>query len=77
VLALAAYNLVYALPFAIVPVLRATLGERSQNLLERINRILDKAGSVVLPILMALLALALLADAAYYFVTGAQLIKLD
>jgi len=77
VLAIAAYNLVYALPFAIVPVLRAALGERSQHLLERINRILDKAGGVVLPILMALLALALLADAVYYFVTGAQLIKLD
>jgi threonine/homoserine/homoserine lactone efflux protein len=73
-LALAAYNLAYALPFATVPLLRATIGERSRAPLERINIFIDNASSKLMPILLALIAATLLADAAYYFVTGGQLI---
>ena len=77
VLVLAVYNLAYAVPFAAVPILRATLGQRSQPLLERIKLFMDKAGGVLLPILLVLIALALIADAVYYFATDNQLLQIN
>jgi len=41
-LSLVAYNALYALPFIIVPLLVAVLGDRSQPILERIKGVLDK-----------------------------------
>jgi threonine/homoserine/homoserine lactone efflux protein len=76
VLAVAFYNLAYAVPFSIVPILRAVLGERSQPLLQKINTSLDKASSFLMPILLTLVALVLLADAVYYFATGSQLLTI-
>lgn len=74
-LALAAYNLAYALPFTAVPLLRAILGDRSQPLLEKINEILDRISGVLMPVILFLVGLALLADAVYYFATGNVLIN--
>lgn len=71
--ALAAYNLVYAAPFCSVPIMRAVLGERSQPLLERINLFLDKAAGILMPVMLILIALALIVDAFYYFTAGGQL----
>lgn len=71
--ALAIYNLAYALPFAIVPVARAVMGERAAPLLQQINNFIEKISAVLMPILLALVGLALIADAVTYFATGESL----
>lgn len=70
---LAVYNIAYALPFIIVPVLVLVLGERSRPVLARINDILDRISSFLLPVLLALVGLALLADAVTFFARGESL----
>lgn len=67
---LVAYNLVYALPFLIVPVLVTTLGARARPVLQKINAALDRASAVLMPVLLGLAGLALVADALLYFATG-------
>ena len=67
---LVGYNLLYALPFVIVPTLAATLGERSRPLLQRINNVLDRVSSDLMPVVLSLVGLALVTDAISYFVTG-------
>jgi cytochrome c biogenesis protein CcdA len=67
---LVAYNLVYALPFLVVPILVATLGERSRPILQRVNATLDRASAFLMPVLLGLAGLALVADAVLYFTTG-------
>jgi cytochrome c biogenesis protein CcdA len=73
VLMLLFYNLVYALPFALVPVLSAVMGEKARPILQRINQGLDKVSGVLMPLLLGLVGLALLADAINYFMTGSPL----
>jgi cytochrome c biogenesis protein CcdA len=70
---LLAYNLAYALPFAVVPVLSAVMGERARPLLERVNAYLDRISAVILPLLLGLVGLALVVDALNYFLTGSGL----
>ena len=70
---LLAYNVLYALPFAIVPSLVAVMGQRSQPILQKINAVLDRTSTFLMPILLALVGLALLADAITYFWTGSSL----
>lgn len=72
-LLLLAYNVLYALPFAIVPSLIAVMGSRAQPVLDKINRTLDRLSVFLMPIVLALVGLALLADAVTYFVTGESL----
>ena len=72
-LVLLGYNLAYAALFAIVPILRGVMGDNSTVHLQRINRGLDRASSVLMPVLLTLLGLALSADAIHYFVKGAPL----
>ena len=73
VLLLLSYNLAYAIPFAIVPVLSMVMGERAKPVLNRINAFLDKAGGFLMPLLLGLLGLALLVDAVVYFCRGVPL----
>ena len=73
VLLLLAYNLAYALPFALVPVLSAVMGERARPILDKINRGLDKVSGILMPLLLGLVGLALLADAITNFVRGSSL----
>jgi cytochrome c biogenesis protein CcdA len=68
--ALAVYNLAYALPFTIVPISRAIMGERARPLLERINDVIERISGVLMPILLGLVGLAFLADAITFFLTG-------
>ncbi|MDJ0926485.1 MAG: GAP family protein [Gammaproteobacteria bacterium] len=75
--ALAAYNLAYAMPFVVVPLLRAVLGNRSQAVLHKINEVLDRISGVLMPVVLFLIGIALLADAVYYFTTGNVLINID
>ena len=64
------YNLLYALPFVIVPLLVAFMGERSQGLLQRINKLLERISRFLMPVILLLLGAALVADAIRYFMTG-------
>jgi cytochrome c biogenesis protein CcdA len=70
VLNLAAYNLLYALPFLLVPVIVLVMGGRSRRILARINEWLERVSSVLMPLLIGALGLALVADAVSYFVRG-------
>ncbi|MEZ8824467.1 GAP family protein [Vibrio amylolyticus] len=71
---LAGYNLVYALPFTVVPILVALTGERSKATLERINHLLVKGSSFLMPVLLTVIGVALVADALMYFTLGKGLL---
>jgi len=73
VMMLLSYNLAYALPFAIVPLLSATMGDAARPILARVNGFLDKASGVLMPLLLGIIGLALVADAIKYFVSGSGL----
>ena len=68
------YNLLYAAPFAIVPILVAVMGERSHAVLKRMTEWLDRAAGVVTPLLLGIIGLGLIVDAVLYFVTGKGLV---
>jgi cytochrome c biogenesis protein CcdA len=72
-LILLAYNLVYALPFAIVPVLSAMMGEQARPVLAKVNAFMEKASGVLMPLLLGAIGLTLVADAIKYFITGSPL----
>ena len=74
ILVLLGYNLAYALPFSVVPVLVLIMGDESRAILERINTWIEKAGNVLMPVLLGLVGLALTADALVFFFTGKGLI---
>lgn len=67
---LLAYNGLYAIPFLIVPILSAVLGERAQTVLERVNQVVDRVSAYLMPALLGLVGLALIADAMTFFFTG-------
>ena len=69
ILMLSGYNFLYALPFLIVPVLVAFFGEKSADLLQRINVILDRVSGFIMPILLGAIGLALIIDAILYYFT--------
>jgi threonine/homoserine/homoserine lactone efflux protein len=62
------YNLAYALPFLMIPLLTAIMGDRSKPILARINGTMEKASEVIMPLLLLLIGLALLLDSLWYFV---------
>lgn len=66
---LTAYNLVYALPFAMIPGLSAVVGDRARPGLETINRWLERTADMLMPWLMLALGLWLLADV-YSHISG-------
>jgi len=74
VIVLFAYNLLYALPFVIVPVLVAMNGERSQSLLKRINLVVERASAYLMPALLAIAGFALVGDAIKFLLTGKGLL---
>lgn len=71
--ALAAYNISYALPFALVPVLVAVTGDGCKPVLERINNVLVTVADKLMPFLLLLLGTALVADAIAFLTTGTSL----
>jgi cytochrome c biogenesis protein CcdA len=73
VLVVAIYNITYALPFLLVPIAVAILGERSKPILERINNALISLVDKLMPIMLFLIGAALTADALTFFVTGKSL----
>ncbi|WP_278472484.1 GAP family protein [Gimesia maris] len=70
---LAVYNVLYALPFALVPVLITTSGQKSQEILRTINSWLVRISNFLMPILLTLVGLALIVDSMIYFVTGYEM----
>ena len=70
VLALGVYNMAYALPFAVVPLMVGVLGERSRPILAKINEVLERISGYLMPVLLALIGLTLTVDAVVYLVTG-------
>lgn len=70
---LATYNLAYALPFTVVPITRAIMGERAGPVLERINGMIERVAAILMPVLLGLVGLALIADGVTYFTTGESL----
>ena len=69
------YNIAYAVPFLVVPVLVAITGDKAKPLLERINGYLSKAADFAMPWMFGLLGLALLADSIAFFWRGEGLIQ--
>ena len=67
---LVGYNLLYALPFVIVPLFALAFGERGKPLLQRINDVLIRISDFLMPILLALVGLVLVADTVSYFIIG-------
>ena len=65
-LSLILYNLLYALPFAIVPLFVALFGDRSRDLLQKVNAVLERASGFLMPILLFLVGVALVVDAVGY-----------
>jgi cytochrome c biogenesis protein CcdA len=73
VLVVAIYNVTYALPFLLVPLAVAILGERSKPILERINNALISLVDKLMPIMLFLIGVALIADALTFLITGKPL----
>jgi cytochrome c biogenesis protein CcdA len=69
------YNLGYALPLAIVPVMVAVSGESAKPLLDRINGFIGKASDLLMPWMLGALGLFLVADSVAYFYRGSGLIE--
>ena len=72
-LVLALYNIAYALPFTLVPALRALLGESVVPLLKRVNELLARGVDVLLPPLLFLCGVALGVDAIAVLCCGIQI----
>jgi cytochrome c biogenesis protein CcdA len=71
--AMAIYNLAYALPFLAVPVLVAVAGDSSKPVLDRINNLLIRLVDRFMPIILLLLGFALSADALAFLISGGTL----
>jgi cytochrome c biogenesis protein CcdA len=71
--ALLSYNLVYALPFLMIPLLSAVMGDKSKPILARVNAVMERISGFLMPILLGLVGLLLLVDGLYYFYVGHSL----
>ena len=69
-LALGAYNLAYLTPFLVVPLLTLVMGAKAQAILSNINEKVERFGGVLLPIILGAVGIALIGDAALFFLRG-------
>jgi len=67
------YNLAYALPFMLIPLLTEIMGDRSKPILARVNGWMEKASDIIMPLLLLLIGLALLLDSVLFFIRGESL----
>jgi cytochrome c biogenesis protein CcdA len=70
---LAFYNIAYALPFLLVPLLVALTGDSSKPILDRISNVLINLVDKFMPVILLLLGVALTADALVYLLSGETL----
>ena len=68
------YNVAYVLPFAVVPVMIAMMGDRAKPVLERFSDRIVGFGMRAVPWFVFLLGAWLIFDAAYYWVVGTPII---
>ncbi|MCY4532384.1 MAG: hypothetical protein OXC84_08685 [Gammaproteobacteria bacterium] len=73
-MALAAYNVVYALPFLAVPLAVASVGSAVLPLLGKVVSVLERLSGFVPPVLLGLVGVGLVVDAALFFTTGTGLV---
>ncbi|WP_204112654.1 GAP family protein [Shimia biformata] len=71
---LVAYNLLYAVPFLMLPVAMIVFGKSVLPLLNRINATIEKYAAYIMPVLIGLIGLGLVADALSFFASGTGLI---
>jgi cytochrome c biogenesis protein CcdA len=64
------YNAAYALPFLLVPIMVAMMGDSSKPILENINNILASLVGKSMPVLLFLLGAVLTVDALMFFISG-------
>ena len=67
------YNTAYALPFVLVPIMVALMGDASKPILEKINNMLVNLVDRAMPILLLFLGAALSIDALAFLVMGEPL----
>lgn len=72
---LALYNLLYALPFALVILARGVWREKADEPLRRINAAIDRVSGIVMPLILLGLAGYFVADGASYFLRGRPLVE--
>jgi cytochrome c biogenesis protein CcdA len=72
-LVLLLYNAAYALPFLLVPITVALIGDASKPILEKISNVLVSLVDKFMPILLLLLGAALTVDALAYLISGEAL----
>ncbi|MCR9088789.1 MAG: GAP family protein [Rhodobacteraceae bacterium] len=68
------YNLLYAVPFLMVPAAVALFGRSAMPVLERINKAVERYAAYIMPGLLGVAGLVLVADALTFFITGQGLI---
>lgn len=68
------YNLLYAVPFLMVPAAVALFGRAVMPVLDRINKSVEKYAAYIMPSLLGIAGLVLVADAVTFFTTGQGLI---
>jgi cytochrome c biogenesis protein CcdA len=73
ILTLGVYNAAYALPFLLVPVAVAVLGDSCKPVLDKINNVLIGLVDKLMPILLLAIGVALTADAVKYLISGEAL----
>ncbi|WP_146136693.1 GAP family protein [Aliiruegeria haliotis] len=71
--ALVVYNLLYAVPFLLLPLAFAIMGKSVMSVFERINEIVAKYSAYIIPAIIGLLGAALVLDALLYFWSGTGL----
>ena len=69
VLVLIAYNLGYAVPFMVIPILVAATGDASRDLLTTINSKVETISSYLMPVILGMLGLAMVLDSLLFYIT--------
>ena len=64
------YNIAYALPFLMVPILIALIGEDCKPFVLKISNLLTAIADRAMPVVMLLLGIALIGDALAYLIVG-------
>jgi cytochrome c biogenesis protein CcdA len=72
-LVLTLYNVAYAVPFLLVPIMVAIMGDDSKPILEKINKLLVSLVDRFMPIMLFLLGITLSIDALAFLVSGERL----
>lgn len=73
-LGLLIYNLLYALPFALMPLAYALMGKSVVDKLKALNKFISTTASWFVPLLFGVLGLAFIIDAIKYFLTGSGIV---